>query len=214
MALNIKGRVKIKIKIPLKASSSSKINIGALTEEYTNALNKVLHKQENSIEDNQLSVIPELVLDNSKPAVVEKAVKYNIVSNINREGTLSRLTTEDVKELNLLRPAVFSNGYLYIGSVHSTYSDIYYSEQNIDIKRLVNGFVDKDNNFLTREQAAEWLRRSSYISWKELKSKSTLEITDYRQAVGIETMDGKCYVEIQKRQDLATQLRLPQWDVK
>ena len=111
---------------------------------------------------------------------------------------MSAITMKEIKDLNLLRPAIYSNNVLYIGSVHSMHHDVYYSTNTV-LPNSINGFVDYNDVFMTREEAALWLKRESFPVWKELRMRDALETVDYTDAAGIELKPGRCAIKRIKR---------------
>jgi hypothetical protein len=111
---------------------------------------------------------------------------------------MKTLTMKDVTELNLLRPAIYSNNVLFIGTVHSMHHDVYFSADAV-LPNSINGFVDSNDVFMTREEAALWLRRESFPVWKELRLRDALETVDYAEAAGIELKPGRCAIKRIKR---------------
>lgn len=100
-------------------------------------------------------------------------------------GTLGD-TTHDrfVRDVQALRAAVLVDGTVYVGSVVDTHPHVL-KALGFRPTSFVAGFVDPDDYFYGRTEAALWVKAVWYDLWKLLEDKTSLESIDYSLAAGL-----------------------------
>lgn len=83
-----------------------------------------------------------------------------------------------VIEANLLRVAVCIDDKIFIGSLVDTHLHVMEAAHRM-VGDDMCGFVDTDDNYMTREEAADWLKVHAFDVWRNLSNKQRLESIDY-----------------------------------
>ncbi len=94
------------------------------------------------------------------------------------------LSLVDLERLKILRVAIQSEGQLYPGDATEMHSEVF-GRNNLFGSEVELGWVTSAGTFLTRAEAAEWVRLNTPDVHKRLKDGLELESVDYGQAARI-----------------------------
>ncbi len=111
-------------------------------------------------------------------------MKVKVMETPRTLGDFRDLSLVDLEGLKILRVAIMCEGQHYPGDATEMHSEVF-GRNNLFGSEVELGWVTPKGAFLTRAEAAAWVRLNTPEAHKLLKDGLELESVDYGQAAGL-----------------------------